>query len=1351
MQFQTCSRRKRYICYTFTLIQKGIMIPKSCILLSWLLLSFGYLYSVPPGRSEMGVPHIKVFTPGEYNGHSKSTDIDQGEDGVIYIANENGVLIFDGSQWQIIELPGKLPAHCIKVRSDGRIYVGGQKEFGYLSVTPSGDYQYTSLSDSINHQKDKFRLVSAIHFRDDRVYFVTELRVLVFIHDKPGESIKADAGGFFSFETDQKIYLWQFRKGLQSYYDGRFQPLDNGDKLADYIVRGIMQFDEQRILVADLFKGLLLFDGVEVTPFTNDADTLLGKSQVYSAQKIGTDKYAIATRKNGVFVLNKKGRILNHFNTSNGLPTNETLQLFVDNQDGLWVLTMNGIARIEINSGVSFMSNDLGIDGSVQKIARYEEKLYVGTSTGLFRLEGGVHPTFRRMEEVKVGCSAMIRAGDKLLIGGPYSFYVLHHTSLKPITSAFVNIMDMVSSRFTPNLVVAGGFRGLMAMKIGDKEVKWLKVRDVEKFGEVYALAEDDSGNIWIAGAGGLFQVSGRKIHNDTLSFEGIRRLELPPGLEISRSRIYTTQTGTYVVSQGALWKCEDIMYQVEYLNNKKLDMRVAGLKEEQNGNIWIYSDNAGVFEYGVFENGDYHWQNTKLLELCKSTFNDIYSEGDIVWFGGPSGLIRYDKSIPLTQTAPEVLITQVRHKGVSNGAGSGKGEPLTFQQNSLGFNFSIPSYDYLENNEYQYRLDGFDEYWSDWTRNNSVGYNNLWEGNYTFKVKARDAYGNVTNETLYHFTVLPPWYRSWWAYSLYTCLVGFGIFLIVKWRSHQLTRDKERLERAVEDRTEEIKNQTRELSLQAKQLAIQAEKLREMDKLKSRFFANVSHEFRTPLTLILGPLERKLARDEHIDEKERQDLDLMRRNAKRLLDLINQLLDLAKLEAGKMKLKVDIGDIGHFFRRIAKSFSELAEKESIDFSFDVTEKAQVYFDEEKLEKIVYNLLSNAFKFTPKGGEVSMKAAISFASDHNTHMLKVSITDTGSGIPRQSLKKLFDRFYQVDSSTTKENEGSGIGLALTKELIDLHNGTINVESEQGRGSAFTVEIPIELLNPLSAGADTNESVSHELVRDLTGVRNENRHLILVVEDNAELRNYIRECLSDKYDILIAADGQEGEQLAFELIPDIIVTDVMMPKMDGMQFTERIKQNEQTSHIPVIMLTARADDESRMEGLNVGADEYVSKPFDMNELELRISNLIGQRVKIRSRLRKEILTEPSEAIVENREEEFLLRVSGIVEEHISDHQFNVTEFQRQMGMSRMQLHRKLKALTGQSAGEFIRAMRMKRALDIFQKADDINISEVAYQVGFTDPSYFTKCFKAYFKFTPSEVANKAVKDTDAHLS
>jgi signal transduction histidine kinase/DNA-binding response OmpR family regulator len=546
----------------------------------------------------------------------------------------------------------------------------------------------------------------------------------------------------------------------------------------------------------------------------------------------------------------------------------------------------------------------------------------------------------------------------------------------------------------------------------------------------------------------------------------------------------------------------------------------------------------------------------------------------------------------------------------------------------------------------------------------------------------------------------------------------------------------------------------------------LQSEKLQEIDRVKSRFFANISHEFRTPLTLILGPLEKLLA--ENVQEPVKKQYRLMLRNGRRLLRLINQLLDLARLEAGSMSLKARPENLVQLLKGIVLSFSSLAERKQITLKFEASEHSiSAYVDRDKLEKIVSNLLSNAFKFTPEGGAVTVAVGRSSSTQLQSppasataaaNFVHITVKDTGIGIPPEKLPHIFDRFYQADDSYTREQEGSGIGLALTKELVELHHGEIQVTSEIGKGSTFTVRLPLrkEHLKPEEIEARGKEqgaidqdaitpviqpsidpSIQAQATSDQRPATSD-QPVLLIVEDNADVRDYICDYLEADYQIIEAIDGEDGLVKSIEKIPDLIISDVMMPKMDGYELCRKLKTDERTSHIPVILLTARAGGESKVEGLETGADDYIIKPFDAHELQVRVKNLIEQRRRLRERFRKEMILEPKEFAVTSMDEQFLQKAMAVVEQNLSDAEFSTDEFARRVAMSRSQLHRKLHALTGQSTHEFIRTYRLKRAAQLLQHHAG-TVSEICYDVGFNSLSHFAKAFREQFGQSPSEYA------------
>ena len=534
------------------------------------------------------------------------------------------------------------------------------------------------------------------------------------------------------------------------------------------------------------------------------------------------------------------------------------------------------------------------------------------------------------------------------------------------------------------------------------------------------------------------------------------------------------------------------------------------------------------------------------------------------------------------------------------------------------------------------------------------------------------------------------------------------------------------------------IKRQENELALQLEKA--EAEKLREMDQLKSNFFANISHEFRTPLTLILSPLDQMINgsfkgnRDKYFK--------IMHRNGKRLLGLVNQLLDLSRLESGKMALQQKEGNLSNFLRAIAYSFESLADRKQIDYTVDIPEQPVfTSFDRDKLEKIVANLLSNAFKFTPEENSIEVKA--DFTERGGKWACRLEVNDTGIGIPADQLPHIFDRFYSVSESEL-ETGSSGIGLALTKELIMLHGGDIQVDSKEGKGSKFVVNLQLQKLESLTEEqleADTKEvSIGDQpVLRSPVAIPNtpaNQKPLLLIVEDNEDVRNFIKDELKE-YRLVEAENGKIGLEKAQAEIPDLIISDVMMPEMNGIELCNALKKDQRTSHIPVIMLTAKAEQEDKLEGLETGADDYLIKPFDARELKVRIANLIKQRALLREVYQSNSAFQPKSIAVTSVDEQFLEDVKAAIEKNMDEESFSVVELSSIVGMSRSQLHRKLKALTDRSPNQIIRDMRLLRAKELLEKGAG-NASEVAFMVGFNSLAYFSKCFSDAFGQSPSEL-------------
>ena len=525
----------------------------------------------------------------------------------------------------------------------------------------------------------------------------------------------------------------------------------------------------------------------------------------------------------------------------------------------------------------------------------------------------------------------------------------------------------------------------------------------------------------------------------------------------------------------------------------------------------------------------------------------------------------------------------------------------------------------------------------------------------------------------------------------------------------------------------------------------MEAERLKQLDLVKSDFFSNVTHEFRTPLTLILGHLEQVIPALS--DEQAKKELIVVKRNAKLLEKLINQLLDIAKIEADKMDLDLRRGNIVPFVNEIQKSFVSLSLRKGVGLNFTAhTETINMDFDPDKIELILFNLLSNAFKFTDKG-EVSLH--VSQVTKDGVDHCKLVVQDTGIGIVDEQISKVFDRFYQSENSRWRKNKGTGIGLALVKDLVNLHEGQIDLKSISGVGTEITILLPMVQKSASSdmtmeipaldaIDPDLEMPVEFEPSREVLSEEEINsQNIVLVIEDNDDIRNFLRLGLEPKYRVFEAVDGESGIERATQIIPDVIICDIMMPGKDGFEVTKTLKKQEKTSHIPIILLTAKAGLETRIGSLEIGADAYVPKPFSSEELKARIKNLIDGRKKLKDKYSRSLMVRPDVAHEPSMEEKFLIRVKNAVDEHLDDEQFTVEELSREVGMSRAQLHRKLIALTGKSASRFVRNYRLEHAYQLLQNKVG-TVSEIAYRVGYSSPAYFTKCFTEDFGISPSQV-------------
>ncbi|SEI59684.1 Signal transduction histidine kinase [Dyadobacter sp. SG02] len=743
-------------------------------------------------------------------------------------------------------------------------------------------------------------------------------------------------------------------------------------------------------------------------------------------------------------------------------------------------------------------------------------------------------------------------------------------------------------------------------------------------------------------------------------------------------------------------------------------------------GNVWV-ATNQGLSQ--VDRNTLRTRTYTREDGLMADEFNRFHAlalpDGRI-FLGGMEGITAFDSKQPNEDTyRPPVYITGISINNAPLDPRLSAGEPpvavmqsldLAHWQNFLTIEFAAMQYNRSDKIRYRYQLEGVDENWIE-TETPVTKYTDLRPGHYVLRLNASNTLGVWSTQVrALQIRVSPPWWQTWWAYGLY-----FLVFLGVIYGLLRVYINRVRMQQSILFKQKEIDLKARE-----------AGQLRELDEMKTRFFSNITHEFRTPLTLILGPAGQML--EEPREQKDNKRLSLIDRNARQLLGLINQLLDLSKLEAGTTQVDAAWGDLVDFVEMLTGSFQMAAEAKNVELEFQNSLESRYYwFDHEKLERIVTNLLSNAVKFANDGGRILVTLHAS------TDGTEIAVANTGARIPDAQLGRIFDRFYQADRPTGY-HEGTGIGLAIVKELVGLQGGTVSVKSGvDGFDTVFKVALPYRRGEvghvPEHAAPKINGNGQGSYGEALLPK-------ILLVEDNAGLAEFVSDSLAETYRFYHARNGEEGLTMAAEIMPDLIISDVMMPVMDGYVFCKYIKSNLETSHIPVVLLTAKSALESRVEGLELGADDYITKPFHLPELRLRIRNLLDRQTRLYEHLRAVFATPAAlPADQEVVTDPFLNRLHGILDTRLDDPDFGVTELIREIGMSNSSLNRKLKTLTDLSAVELIRNYRLKKAAALL--SDGVAVSEAAYAVGFDNLSYFAKCFRDLYNMTPREFAANGI--------
>jgi len=1373
---------------------------KGFFLLLWILWGvvilrgYGAPSTIEP-RFFPGFKYIDNYTPAIYNRLPQNCAIIQDKRGVIYAANQGGILEYDGVSWRTIEIKNNF-VRSIAIDKNGTIYIGGRGEIGYLKPTDKGSLEYVSLLNKLETDDRNFSEIYQVLCTAQGVWFRTlqklfqwenrrfrtwKTREVYWENQKNGTSFK------FMFTWNNTIYIQENFIGLQKLEGHTLRPVPGGDLFLKEKIFFAVPYNRQKILIGTWSQGFYLYDGKVFTPFHTEVNDYV-KEKISHGIRLQSGDFALAAGGKGLVIIDDAGRLNDIFTLASGLQDDKINNVFQDEGGNLWLALETGITKIDYTSPFSIYDKECGLKGQVLSVIHHKNRLYAGTTSGLFGIEKAPFdstPVFLQIPYITGKCYSLISWGDSLLVGTEGGIFEVESPLSPPKPMIFKDqCLVLMRSRIDPARVWAVIKSGLLSLR--QPGGKWeIEKRIKLPVVDIRSIEEDDNSTLWLGTtANGVIKVGFTGENPDPIIDIYYTNQDIPEGeAHVTRAAGQVR----FLASKGLIRFDEtkknfipDSFLGEQFCNSEKYIFR---LIEDDNKHIWFHSLLKN-FHAVPRPGGTYEIIDEPFRRLPNSQANAIYSDGRFTWFATGDGLIRYNHTIKKEFPPFKALIRRVKMKGGSllyNGFdggdnGSPKVPEIEFKNRNLTFEVGCPFFEAESKTMYAYFLEGHDDEWTSFSPGNSKDYTNLDPGRYRFRVRAKNVYDRVSDEDSFIFRVLVPWYFTWWAVTVYIAAIGFMVYFLVRWRSHTLVQEKIRLEHIVEQRTHEINHANVMLKQKNLQLEDQSEKLTEMDKIKSRFFANISHEFRTPLTLIMGPVDQIRANCKDRSLKDR--IDLVYRNAKRLLGLINQLLDLSKLESGKMKLNAAPHDLVSFLKRISEPFQAAASQYELNLSFHTNDPSIVlYFDPEKMEKVVSNLLSNAFKFTPRNGSITVSAGIIHAADNDTPRqpggtegyARVSVKDTGIGIPSHQLPHIFERFYQADTTVEHHYQGSGIGLALVKELVELHHGTISATSQEGEnsGTEFILLLPLGSLHlreeeisnnshpEMEAEPDFSLEIPAPYKKEHNGENGEKtdplellhrqeaglppKEIILVVEDNADLRHYMRGALEPDYSVKEAGNGKEGIEIAQTIVPDLIISDIMMPETDGYELCRAVKKDIRTSHIPLILLTAKASEDNIVEGLETGADDYITKPFNTRLLQARIKNLIELRRQFQLKLNREMTFQPNRMKLSAIDTEFLKDLEKVIEKNLSEPDLNVEELSKRLYMSRTTLYRKIEALSGESPTDFIRSLRLKRAAQLL-KNNFGSVTEVAFEVGFSSRAYFTKCFKEKFSCLPSEYEN-----------
>ncbi len=1308
--------------------------------------------ALPPATKDAAIAHLQYLNMEQGMASSFVRAVIEDKSGNIWMGTRGGVSVYNGERFTHYGENEGLSNNFIRAMAEdqsGNIWFG--TEGGGVSVFDGESFTHYTEKEGFSDNLVRAILVD----RNGNIWMGTRgAGVSVFdgesfIHytEKEGLSYN-DVMSIFE-DKSGNIWIGTFYGGVNVFDGESFTHYNEKEGLSNSNVVSIAEDRKGNIWLGTDGGGVSVFDGNSFTHYTENEG--VSNWAVLSILEDSSGNIWLGTLGGGVSVFDGDSFI--HYTENEGLSNNTVYSIMEDQGGNIWVGTEGGGVSIFNGENFTHYSESEGISSNIVRAVLEDQNgnIWVGTQGGgvnVFNGESFTHYTVKEGLSSNTVVSILEDSSGNIWLGtegGGVSVFdgesFTHYSENEGLSNSYVRAIEE-----DKNGHIWLGSRGKVTVYNGEKFIHYTDNEGLYRR-NVWSILEDQNGYIWLGTEGGGVSVFDGESYTNYTENEGLSNNIVRAITEDKNGNIWLGTWGGGV----SVFNGESFTHYTEKegLSNNTV-FSILEDKSLPSNEIGVYvGTENGLSRISLIENEasdekDYEFSIQNFgkqdgLKGLQFTMGATIDSKNRAWWGTRSGLVMLDlNTLKLSEKIPQPRLSQIeineqfidyRNIPVSSESYQDQikfnsvqkfenypiGLELPYDKNHLTFYFAAIDWAAPHKIRYSYRMEGLNTDWSQSAADPMADYRNLPFGTHTLQIRAIGESGVWSEPFEYAFTILPPWWRTWWAYSLYAVLFLSGLYLL---RRYELNRFN-------------LKNQ-----LQNER--VETDSLRKLDQLKSHFFANISHEFRTPLTLIIGQIETLL--DSENDRNRKKKLISVNNSAGQLLSLINQLLDLSKLEAGKMELELEKQNLVPFLKNHFFSFESLAESKNITLSFSSSRTAiNVRFDTDKLEKVFFNLFSNAIKFTEPGGQIDVSVDVLHP---NKDVVEIRVKDSGIGISSERLPYIFDRFYQADSSNTRKYEGTGIGLSIAHEMVMLHSGTIDVESSEGEGTEFVVRLPIEEDQTTvdhESGVDeqllTEEDSGLKPLPDFDALLSDHDEIVLIVEDNEDVRSFIAEQLRGKYKILEAANGMEGIAVSQGTIPDLIITDLMMPEMDGYAFSEKIRGDEKTSHIPIIMLTAKAGLNPKIEGLELGIDAYLTKPFHVKELKTRVRALIQQRKNLKQQFSSTTYFKPSVIAKTPADQNFLAKAIDVIDNHLSDEEFRVEDFAGSLNMSSSQLNRKLNALVDQPAGNFIRSVRLQRSAELLNQTDK-PIAEICYDVGFNDQAYFSRVFKKQFGKSPS---------------